>query len=175
MSKFLVVFYSYTGTSRQVAQTLCQLQSWDQIEITDKHARAGASGTLRCVLDSLFRRQPDINVPAVDLQSYGAVVLVSPIWAYRLAGPMRSFVSQHRLNMPDVAVIGVMGSRGAPNAAAEIAQLLGRTPLISTAFTALEVSNGSFANRLDAFAKAVKQAKEKSLVLRPAVWSAQSG
>lgn len=169
MSKFLVVFYSYTGTSRLVAQTLCQIQSWNQVEITDRDAREGWPGTLRCIFDSIFRREPRIDVPTVNFLGYDAVVLVSPIWAYRLAGPMRSFVSQYSLRLPDVAIISVMGSRGAPNAEAEIVELLGRSPLMSTAFTANEVNNWSFANRLDAFARAIRQAKEQTLVLRPAM------
>jgi hypothetical protein len=175
MSKFLVVSYSYTGTSRQVAQTLCEMQAWDQAEIKDREARAGWSGTVRCVLDSLFRRAPEIQVPALNLLDYDAVVLVSPIWAYRLAGPMRSFVAQNRHALPDVAVISVMGSRGAPNAEAEIAALLGRTPMLSTAFTAVEIGNGSYAGRLDAFGSAIRKAKEQTQALRPAMWSAAGG
>lgn len=169
MSHFLVVYYSYTGTSRRVAQTLCEMQSWDAVEITDRHPRAGWTGTLRSLLDSLLGREPDINLPPLDLTHYDAVVLVSPVWAYRLAGPMRSFVSQHREDMPDVAVIGVMGSQGAPHAVAEISELLGEAPLMSTSFTTHEVSNGSFAGRLDAFGRAIRQAKEEPQVLRSAI------
>ena len=88
---------------------------------------------------------------------------------------MRSFVAQHRAALPDVAVISVMGARGAPNAVAEIGELLGRSPLMSTAFTEEEVGNGSYANRLDAFGKAIRQAKEATLVLRPAMWSGAGG
>lgn len=169
MSKYLVVFYSYTGTSRRVAQTLCQQQSWERVEIRDRDVRAGWSGTLRCVLDSVFSREPAINMPSKDMRSYDAVVLVSPIWAYRLAGPMRTFVAQHRQALPDVAVISVMGSRGAPNAEAEIGELLGRSPLMSTSFTSDEVADGSFASRLEMFGKALRQAKDGTASLRPAM------
>jgi hypothetical protein len=70
--------------------------------------------------DSLFRRCPEIRYDGPLPRNFDAVVLVSPIWALRLAGPMRSFAARRRDHLPDVAVISVMGGRGAPNAVAEI-------------------------------------------------------
>ena len=58
-------------------------------------------------------------------------MLISPIWAYRLAGPMRSFVASQRAFLRDVAVISVMREGRAPNAVAEATQLIGRPPLMN--------------------------------------------
>jgi len=175
MGKFLVVFYSHTGTSRQLAQALCQAQSWDQTEIKDREPRTGWLGTLRCVLDSLLLRRPDIDIQPKSWPMYDGVVLVSPIWAYRLAGPMRTFVAQHSRSLPEVAVISVMGSRGAGNAVAEVTELIGREPLLSTAFTTQDIVEGNFASRLDAFAAAIRRAKEGTAVYRPTLRSAPGG
>jgi len=174
MSKVLVVAYSYTGTSRRVAQLLCRQQGWRLAEIAEVRPRSGASGTLRCLLDSLFRRGPAIRYDGPLPREFDAVVLVSPIWGLRLAGPMRSFVARRRDHLPDVALVSVMGGRSAANAVAEIGRLLGRAPLLSTSFTMQEVDDGSFAGRLQAFGTALRSAKDSQAVVRPVTLSPQT-
>jgi len=171
MSKVLVISYSHTGTSRQLATTLARLQGWASAEIED--GRPGRSDW-RCVLDSLLRRHPPIRYAGPAPEGFDAVVLVAPIWVYRLAGPMRSFVRQYRDRLPAVAVVSAMGGRGAPNAVAEIGQLLGRSPILSTAFLAHEVEDGSCAARLRAFSEAVGKAVASTEVLRPSTLSPQT-
>ena len=97
------------------------------------------------------------------------MVLVAPIWAYRLAGPMRSFVAMRHADLPRFAVVSVMDSRGAANAVAEIAR--GRSPLLSAAFVTREVEDGSCAARLRAFGQAVCAAAMDREPVRAAVWS----
>ncbi|AGU52899.1 flavodoxin domain-containing protein [Variovorax paradoxus B4] len=174
MNKILVVVYSYTGTSRKVAQLLCSQQGWPMAEIAETRPRAGAFGSFRCLLDSVFRRRPAIRYDGPKTKDFDAVVLVSPIWGQRLAGPMRSFVGTRRNHLPDVAVISVMGGRGAPNAVAEISRLIGRAPMLDTTFTTHEVDNGSFATRLQAFGTAVRSAEGAQSAVRPAVLSPQA-
>jgi hypothetical protein len=171
MSKVLVVAYSYTGTSLQLAKRLCGLQGWTLGQIEEVAPRRGALGTWRCVLDSLFRRHPKVDYFGPLSARFDAVVLVSPIWMTRLAGPMRSFVARYKAQLQDFAVVSVMGSRGAPNAVAEIGGITGRSPLLTTAFTSREVEDGSGDPRLRAFAQALADAKEASAGVRPAEWS----
>jgi len=167
MSKVLVVVHSLTGTSRNLAKLLCMQQDWRMAEITEAHSRSGGYGNARCVLDSLFRLKPAVRYDGPPPSDFDVVVLVSPIWILRLSGPMRSFVARFRKQLPDVAVVSVMGGSGGPNAAAEIAQLTGRAPILSTTFTAREVEDGSCAARLQAFGTAVSNSKDSREVARP--------
>lgn len=175
MGKILVVVYSYTGSSRRLAQLMCIQQGWSMAEITEPRPRTGGAwGNWRCLLDAFFRRRPAIRYDGPRPMDFDAVVLVSPIWMMRLAGPMRSFVAKLHDQLPDVAVVSVMGGRGAPNAVAEIGQILGRSPILSTAFTMNEVNDGSCAARLQAFGTAVQNAKDAQIVARPAILSPQA-
>lgn len=158
MSRILVVFHSRTGTCRQLAELLCAQQGWPRGEVVGRCARSGAGGSWRCALDTLLRRRPDIVYDGPDPAGYDAVVLVSPVWIYGLAAPMRSFVDQQRDALKRVAVLSVVGSAGASNAVAEVDRLLRRAPLVAAAFTARAVADGSCATRLQAFGKALQQA-----------------
>lgn len=153
MDSILVVCYSYTGISRRAAQLLCSHHGWPLGEITEVKAR----GTWRCVLDSLLRRRPEIRYHGPDPADYRTVVLVAPIWMYRLAGPMRSFVAREREALRRVAVISTMNSGGASNAVAEIAHLLGHDVVVdAAAFKAREIEDGSGTGRLLAFGDALQ-------------------
>lgn len=160
MRRVLVVVYSSTGNSRQVAQRLAANMAWPVVEIRDLHSRAGTSGMLRCVLDSLLSRRPAIAYEGPPVADFDLVVLVAPIWMNRLAGPMRSFVAEHERAMPAVAVVNTMNSGGAVNAVAEIARLLHRSPVDAVAFTAPEIEQERYVERLRAFGTSLVAAVE---------------
>jgi hypothetical protein len=151
MDTILVVCYSYTGVTRRLAQLLCSHHGWPLGEILDERPRVGAAGILRCVVDSMLRRHPEVRYIDPDPGDFHTVVLMSPIWAYRLAGPMRTFVATRCEALRRVAVISTMGSGGASNAVAEIAHMTGRAPILADAFTTREIEDGSGTARLLAF------------------------
>ena len=167
MRKILVVVYSHTGASRRLAELLASLQQWTLAEVRDVQPRAGSAGTWRCFLDSLLQRRPKIRYDGPNPRSFDAVVLVSPIWVGRLAGPMRSFVAEHRASLREVVVVSVMGERGAANAVAEVSRLIVRAPIFDAAFKTREIEDGSFAARLQAFGKAIAESKESTPAVRP--------
>ena len=151
MDTILVVCYSYTGLTRRLAQLLCSHHGWPLGEILDENPRGGAGGTWRCIVDSMLRRHPEVRYFGPDPGDFHTVVLMSPIWLYRLAGPMRSFIATHREALRRVAVISTMGSGGASNAVGEIAHMLGRSPILSDAFTTREIEDGTGTARLLSF------------------------
>lgn len=175
MSRVLVVTYSHTGTSRRLAALLCGQQGWPMAEIFDARPRGnGPLAAWRCLLDSWLRREPAIRCVGPSPEGFDLVVLIAPIWANQLAGPMRSFVASRRASLPDVAVAPVMAGRGAPNAIAEVGRLIGRAPIVSAAFTSREVDDGSCAARLQAFGDSVRAAKHADTGARSPTLSSQA-
>lgn len=167
----LIVSYSNTGTSRRVAELLSGKFQWPRGEVREARSRAGAAGVLRCVMDSLLRRHPAIRYEGPDPRGFDTVVLIAPIWLYRLAGPMRSFVRDHARGLKRVAVVSVMGGQGATNAFAEIDRILGRPPILSTSFTARAVDDGSYSSALEVFGSAVRDSAKNGETVRPVTLS----
>lgn len=155
MDNILVVFYSYTGVSRRAAELLASHHGWRLGEIRDVHPRSGAIGSLRCVLDSLFSRRPAILYLGPDPGTFSVVVIVSPIWSYRLAAPMRSFLTEHAAQIHQFAQVTTMNAAGASNAVGEVARLLRRAAIRTTAFTSREIEDGSGTARLLRFGDAL--------------------
>nr|HET7857899.1 flavodoxin [Caldimonas sp.] len=156
MRQVLIVVYSYTGTSRRVAQRLAAERGWPIGEVIDAKPRTGA---LRCVFDSLLRRRPAIRYAGPDPAAFDAVILVSPIWVEGLSAPMRTFVVEHATKLREFAVVSVMGSKGAANAVAEISRLIGRPPLLHAAFKRRELDDEGVLARIAVFARAVERAQ----------------
>ncbi|MBO9512695.1 MAG: flavodoxin [Variovorax sp.] len=158
MEKTLVVFYSYSGIGRRAAQLLASHHGWPLGEIHDVHRRAGFAGGLRCVLDSLLRRRPPIRYEGPEPGDFDAVVIVSPVWAYQMAGPMRTFLSENAGRLRRVAQITTMNGAGAANAVAEAARLLHAAPILTAEFLVREIEDGSGTSRLLAFGDALASA-----------------
>jgi hypothetical protein len=157
--KVLAVPYSYTGRCRKLRQLLAARLRWAEGEITD---RSPGRAAWRCIVDSLLRRMPRIRYTGPALDGFAAVVLIVPIWARRLAAPMRTFVSNPRPQAPKVALVSVMGGDSAPDALAEVTRRLGQAPAVFASFTRREVDDGSFAGHIDALGRSVEQARDAS-------------
>ena len=56
MEKNLIVYYSRTGTARQVAELMAAQSGWQLAEVSDAYPRAGFLGDLRCVIETLFHK-----------------------------------------------------------------------------------------------------------------------
>jgi len=171
MDSILVVFYSNTGNSRRLAQLLSTQKGWPTGEVVEQHPR---SSMLRSVLDSLLRRRPAVQYKGPDPTGFRTVVLVAPIWMYRLASPMRTFVHDWRKQLDRVAVLVTMGRRGGSNAAAEIGNILGHDPVLSEVVTARAIEDGSCAEAVNAFGDALVPPAGVPPV-RPAVLSPEAG
>lgn len=171
MGSTLIVFYSLTGNSRRLAELLAAQTGWPLGEVLEERPR-GASGLgfVRCGLDSIFHRRPAICYRGPEPSEFANIVLVAPIWLKELAGPMRSFVAKEKEHLPRIAVLTTMGGRGGSNAVAEIAGVAGRDPVLSEVVTAREVEDGSCAQAVATFAKAVETSGPGE-PLRPAVLS----
>jgi hypothetical protein len=161
MSKILVVSYSWTGTCSRVARQLCaQRPGWQHGQIKLEKPRNGRIGYWRCVLDSVLRRRPAIVYRGPIPTQFDAVVLVSPIWAFSLASPLRSFVRTRRDHLPHVAMVSVMGGAGASNAVREVERLIGRACVMNAAFTMQDVATGHAAEALDRFGNALQMVED---------------
>lgn len=158
MDSVLLVCYSYTGTTRRLAGLLASHHGWPLGQVRDTHPR---SGTLGCVLDSLLRREPLVTYEGPDPAGFRTVVLMAPIWMYRLASPMRSFVHVHKQDLRRVAVVCTQGAGGASNAVAEIARIIGHAPVATASFLQREVDDGTCTSRLLEFGAALQAGAPK--------------
>lgn len=151
MENTVIVFYSRTGTTRQVAEQLAAQLGAEVHEVRDVRSRAGLAGDVRCVVDNLLQRHVAYAYDGRPLAAYDQVVLLTPIWIGRLAAPMRSFLADHGRVQGRLAVVCLMASRGAFNAIEEVARLSGKVPQPVLALLQRQVQTGEAREMLDGF------------------------
>ncbi|MFW6061426.1 MAG: flavodoxin family protein [Planctomycetota bacterium] len=106
-ARILVVFYSRTGTTRQVARETGELlgEVADLEEIVDHVPRAGLAGYLRSGWEAVRKATPPIDPPSHAPDRYDLVLLATPVWAAHVSSPVRTWLDQNAQNIKRLAVL----------------------------------------------------------------------
>lgn len=161
MTEGMIVYYSRTGTVRQVAEALAEQLGWPVAEVADETSRAGFGGDLRCVLDIVLHRAARYRFSGPDPADCNHVVVLAPVWLGRLATPMRSFLADYAATLSHVehlSAICVMAARGGYRAMAEVNQLTGKIPTPALVLLQRDVLSGTATLDIDYFAQTLRLA-----------------
>jgi|GEM_PF-1111293 hypothetical protein len=95
MMKPAIVYVTRTGHCRKLAEMAAQLTGGKVWEIGDKERREGFFGFIRSGRQSTFNMATAIEDPNADLQNTDTLILITPIWAGKLAPPVRTWLRAH--------------------------------------------------------------------------------
>lgn len=100
MSKILVVYFSYTGNTRKIANLIKEKLTCDILELKPV---TSYSTDYQTVVDEEQRLEganhmPEIQDINIDLESYDTVVIGTPVWWYREAPVVRTFLNKYDLS-----------------------------------------------------------------------------
>lgn len=128
----LIAYYSMTGNTRKIADEIRDAMDPDvQVEleeIREPRPRRGVPGVARALVDALLRREPPLAPVSHNPRDYDLLVLGGPIWAGRMASPVRSYARLYGSRAPQVAFFCTEGGNGADRAFAEIEDICHRPP-----------------------------------------------
>lgn len=100
MSRILIVYYSVTGRTRQVAELIQKTIGGNLVSIRTKvpysnELLARWKDGHREVKDEIL---PELNDFPVDIGEYDTIFLGTPVWWYTIAPAMKSFLKNHDLS-----------------------------------------------------------------------------
>jgi flavodoxin len=110
--RILVVYYSRSGTTRDLASAIARTLGADVEALVDDTPRSGRLGYLRCGLDSLLERDAPIRPATKDPRDYDLVVVGTPVWAANVSSPVRAYLHAMRGRLTRVAFFCTMGGSG---------------------------------------------------------------
>jgi hypothetical protein len=154
----LVVFYSLSGKSRQIATEIARVLGADLAPIIEMRPRPWPGSTLRSLLDSLLRRMPAIRPTGVDVPRYARVILAAPVWAGRIAGPARTWLAGEGKGAKGLGLAVQFGGWRAEGAVAEVTALAGHTPAVLLMTSENDFVRGTAIPAARAFAAGLKPA-----------------
>lgn len=104
--KKLVVFYSLSGNTRLVAETIAKAAGADVIELMPEKEmpRGGLRRIFQGGRSAVMGERPALKPFAFDPDEYGMFFLGTPVWAWTVAPPLNTFLSRHSLEGRPVAL-----------------------------------------------------------------------
>lgn len=143
MKPLLVVYYSRSGYTRRAAVALADAARADIEEIRPLHDYQGPVGAIRAACDALLHRRPPIAPPRHLPADYETVLIGGPVWAGRMAAPVRSFAASLGPDCRRLAAFCTMGGRNGDAVLDALARLAGRPLAWRAAWSDADIDAGA--------------------------------
>jgi flavodoxin len=111
----LVVYYSRTGFTKELAEEIANRIDGDLEPILENKSREGLWGFFKSGWDSFIEKKPVIGKIDKDFSEYDIVIIGTPVSAGNLSAPVRSFIASHRREFNKVAFFCTFGASGSDN------------------------------------------------------------
>jgi hypothetical protein len=99
------VYYSFTRNNEKLAEHLQEQLNCDIAEIETVKKRNSFS----ILLDLIFKRIPKLKAIEPRLSNYDHVIFISPIWAGKIATPLKSFLMCEKEKIKTYSLITICG------------------------------------------------------------------
>ena len=148
----LIAYYSMTGNSRALAREIADaFPGADVEEIRERWPRRGLVGAARALADALLRREPRIEPPVHDPRDYDLVLMGGPIWAGRMAAPVRAFAGRYGPRPRRVGYFCTQGGSSTRVAFADLDAKCGRPAQATLVVDAMHLPAALHADALQRF------------------------
>ncbi len=149
--KTLVVYYSRTGVTKKVAEILSVKLKADLEEIVDTQDRSGALGYLKAGRDATFKKLTKLVPIKRRLSDYDLVVVGTPVWAWTMSTPIKTFLTENKGKFNQVAFFCTMGGSGDDKTFLHMADVCGKKEKARLAMLTKEVVNEDVEEKINNF------------------------
>lgn len=170
----LVVYYSRTGTTHEVADAIRKELGCEIDRIADRTHRRGLIGYLRSGLEAALHRRPALAKMSTIPSDYDLVIVGTPIWNASVSAPVRAYLRENRDRIRNVAFFCSYGGSGSTRAFRQMQKVCGRAPLATLAVKAHEVHRPGLAEKIKGLATTLRGSRPSTTTpsgmpdLRPA-------
>ncbi|MFX1329671.1 MAG: flavodoxin family protein [Promethearchaeota archaeon] len=150
--KPLLVFYSRTGRTKQVAKIISEGLNCDYEEIIDTKKRTGFFiGFLRSGYDAMKENLTVIKEVEKNPEIYDLIILGTPIWGSRMTPAIRTYISENKSKFKNVAFFCTEGGDQGFKAFEGMALLCEKEPLSTLEVSKIEIKKGLHSEKINSF------------------------
>jgi len=137
--KVLIAYYSRTGVTRAAAEAIAAAMRQKEglevqsEEVVDTKPRKGALGYLAAGKDAMLKRQTVIAPVSANPADFDLLVAGTPVWAFTLATPVRTYLLVHGKSAKRVAFFCTMGGSGDKKTFKDAEAVCARVPVATMA------------------------------------------
>jgi len=154
--KALVVYYSRTGHTKEIAETIADMLSCSREEIIDTKKRSGPLGFMRSGYQTKKKSLTDIKDLETDVSVYDLVIVGTPVWAGTVSVPVRTFLHQYKDMLKSVAFFSTHGGEDTQDEFNEMEAVCGKSPVDVLSFSAREVDKKEYTENVKKFVNELK-------------------
>jgi len=118
--KILIVYYSRTGITGEIARSIQQELGGDFEALQDTRDRSGILGYLRSGLEAALKKQAKLKEVKHDPGQYDLVIIGTPVWSHSISTPVRAYLVRYGKNIKAAAYFATCGSTGIRQALREM-------------------------------------------------------
>ena len=152
--KTLIVYYSRTNVTREIANRLQKELKCDIEEITDGGKYKGKLGFMKGGVNATMGRTSDIDPISKDLSEYDLVIVGTPVWSSNMATPIFTFLIKYKDQIKNMASFCTCMGGGYDKALAKIAEVSGKTQISTMFLTSKDLENPD--EKIDTFISNIK-------------------
>jgi len=144
--KALVTYYTRTGSTKKVAESICSSLNCDIEEIVDLKNRKGIFGFISSGYAAYRKKLTEIKAPEQDASAYDLVIIGTPVWAGAMVPAVRTYLTQlkskNALADRKVAFFCTMAGTDGEKVLSSLASLAGNESAASMALATKEITEG---------------------------------
>jgi hypothetical protein len=157
-----ILCYSMTGNTRSVCARVAEGLHSPCHEITAPMRGSGFFGLVRLGFATVAGLNTDVSAPEIDWVSADLAILGAPLWAGRVAVPMRCYLETAPPLPPRVALVMTSAAAGYPQKAFDaFARLTGREVIATLHVDEASLGTDPFDDRFSDFVTACAEASAR--------------
>jgi flavodoxin len=153
MPKILVVYYSRTGATKNVAEHIAKALKCDIEQVLDRKDRSGAWGYMAAGRDAMKKKLTGISSTKKNPAGYDLVVVGTPVWAWTVCPAVRTYLEKNKNSLDKVAFFCTMAGSGAEKAFAEMESVCAKKPVVTLSLLTKEVVGNQHLGKVKGFVR----------------------
>ena len=133
--RVLVVYFSQGNATRVVAEDLAALTGADHEAIVELKSRTGFFGFMGAGMDASIGTATPIAEPFYNPARYDVVFVCTPVWAWHLSPPVRSWLRMYSGKLGKAVFVTVSGDTEPDKIVAAMVEESGADPFASDGFS----------------------------------------
>lgn len=138
MSNTLIVYYSRTGITKKVGESIKNKLNCEVEEIFTVKNVSGVLGYIVCGKQATTKKPAEIKPTVKNPADYDLVIIGTPIWGWNISGPIRAYLMNNVGKFKKIACFCTMGGSGADTAFREIEKITSLKPIADLAILTKE-------------------------------------
>ena len=139
--KTLLVYYSRTNITKEIAETIQKKLDCDIEEITDNNKYYGKLGFLKGGMNAAKGRTTDINPISKNPSDYDLIIIGTPVWASNMATPIYTYLMKYNSEIKNVASFCTCMGNGYEQTLKNISEVCGKEQISTMFLTAEDIKN----------------------------------